>query len=207
SRMGSLAVGDALRTLRALAERRVLRLPPSDSAVTLCSALADPIVRSDGIWIAGLHAEAWPPPAQLDPFIPPAALRRAGVPAAIPASRLAQAREVLRRCRLAAAHVVASWPMHGADGENLPSPLLAEWGVSLDETAIRRPSDSLAGSIHSRTSAVRGGRRNACCPRGAARSSTKAAVRFAPMRSCGSSASRSKSCGRASGHSIAVGCS
>ncbi|HEY2590254.1 MAG TPA: PD-(D/E)XK nuclease family protein [Steroidobacteraceae bacterium] len=152
ARMGSLAAAEALRTLRALAERRLMRLPPADAAVTLCGTLADPIVRYDGIWIAGLHSEAWPPPVELDPFIPFAALRRAGAPAASPASRLAQAREVLRRCRLAAPHLVASWPAHGNEGENLPSPLLAEWGVSLDgqrarSTAVPEPIDSLARAI------------------------------------------------------------
>jgi probable DNA repair protein len=146
ARMGPRTAGDALRTLRALLERRVLRLPPSDSAVTLCGALADPIVRYDGIWITGLHAEAWPPPAQLDPFIPAPALRRARVPAANPAARLAQAREVLRRCRLAARHLVASWPAHGDEGEHLPSPLLAEWGVTRSAT-IDVPLDSLVRSI------------------------------------------------------------
>jgi ATP-dependent helicase/nuclease subunit B len=150
ARMGSLAAGEALRTLRALAERRMLRLPPSDAAVTLCGALVDPIVRYDGVWIAGLHSEAWPPRAELDPFIPIAALRRAGVPAANPASRLAQARAIMLRCGLAAAQLVASWPVHGEEGEYLPSPLLAEWGVRVESARsaqIPEPADSLARTI------------------------------------------------------------
>ncbi|MGH8221303.1 MAG: PD-(D/E)XK nuclease family protein [Steroidobacteraceae bacterium] len=161
ARMGTVAGAEALRTLRGLLGRRALRLPPSDAAVTLCGAVADPIVRYDGIWIAGLTAEAWPPPAQLDPFIPCAAQRRAGVPAANPAARIAQARELLRRCRLAGSHVVASWPAHGDDGQRLPSALLAEWGASREQQGMTRearrvsrlaagiaePIDSLARSI------------------------------------------------------------
>lgn len=146
-RMGSLAAGDALRTLRALAARRVLRLPPSDAAVTLCGALIDPVIRYDGIWLAGMHAEAWPPPAEPDPFIPIAAQRRAGIPAANPGSRLAQAREVLRRCRLASVQLVASWPVRGSDGEQLPSALLAEYGVRSGAAARARTAETLASSI------------------------------------------------------------
>ena len=135
--MGAVTGGEALRTLRALAARRALRLPPRDAAVTVCGALIDPIIRYDGLWLAGMHAEACPPPAGLDPFIPAAAQRRAGIPSATPALRLAQARELLRRCRLAGGRLVASWPMRGSDGEHLPSPLLAEWGVRIDEPGAR----------------------------------------------------------------------
>lgn len=125
--LGPVTAVEALRTLRALADRRALAPPASDAAVVLSGALTDPVVRYDGIWIAGLHADAWPPPVELDPFIPLAAQRRAGIPSADASRRLAHAREVLHRCRAAAAHLVISWPARVDQCEQLPSPLLAEW--------------------------------------------------------------------------------
>ncbi|HXS28289.1 MAG TPA: PD-(D/E)XK nuclease family protein [Steroidobacteraceae bacterium] len=143
-RVGWVTASEALRALRGLAGRRALHLAPSDVPVTLCGTLADPIVRYDGIWVAGLHADAWPPPARVDPFIPFGAQRRAGIPSANPAAKLAQARDVLQRYRLATAHLMLSWPAQGDEGEHVASPLIAECAPS---AAVQAPTESLARSI------------------------------------------------------------
>src|SRR5205814_1790311 len=82
----------ALGLLRELAARSAFRPADADPTVTLSSALADPVVEYDGIWVAGLHAEVFPQPVQPDPFLPLPAQVAAGIPAASAAGRLAQAR-------------------------------------------------------------------------------------------------------------------
>lgn|GEM_PF-375628 len=127
SQTGACDARAALQWLNALVRRRTLSFAPDDAPVTLASALDDPIVRYDGIWLAGLHAEAWPPAAGPDPFIPIAAQREAGVPAADASQWLLYAREVLQRCRRAAADEwIVSWPARTAERDHSPSPLLAE---------------------------------------------------------------------------------
>jgi probable DNA repair protein len=85
------------------------------------------VVRYDAIWIAGLHAEAFPQPIQPDPFIPLAAQLAAGVPAASASGRLAEARALVSSWREGADELVLSAPARSEDLELLPSPLLAEW--------------------------------------------------------------------------------
>lgn len=155
AQVGSIGAARALRTIGVLAERRVLGPLSGDAAVTLAGELVDPIVRYDGIWIAGLHADAWPPPIELNPFIPPSLQRRAGIPAADGAKSLALARELLRRCLNAAPRIVASWPARSEQRELALSPLLAELrsAGAASETSVQR------GGAITAAEGVRGSRR------------------------------------------------
>ncbi|HTV50331.1 MAG TPA: hypothetical protein VME21_04030, partial [Steroidobacteraceae bacterium] len=81
----------------------------SDVPVTLSSQLADPIVRYDGIWVAGLQAETWPPPPRVEPFVPLALQRAAGMSALQPTLLLEQSRQLLARLRAATAQLMLSW--------------------------------------------------------------------------------------------------
>ncbi len=124
--LGALDGPQAVRTLRALAARTSFAPESGDAEVTLTGALSDPIVRYDGIWIAGLHAEAWPPPPAPNPFIPLSAQIRAGVPGVTAASNLERARGLLDRWRRSAPELVLSWPAHRDDLDCLISPLIEE---------------------------------------------------------------------------------
>jgi len=81
----------------------------------------------DGIWVAGLHAEAFPRPVQPNPFLPLSGQRTAGVPAASAAGRLGEARALLGAWRACAGELILSAPVRVEDLELLPSPLLGEW--------------------------------------------------------------------------------
>jgi RecB family exonuclease len=83
-------------------------------------------VKYDGIWITGLHGDAWPRPVAIDPFIPLAAQRQAGIPSVSAARMLEQARALLNAWQRSAHQLVVSWPRHDGDREHLPSPLLDE---------------------------------------------------------------------------------
>ena len=121
---GTLTPTAALELLRELATSSLYRPADEDVSVTLSGVLADPIVRYDGIWVAGLDADSFPQAAQPDPFIPLSEQLRAGVPAASVAGRLAQARALLAAWHSSTAELVLSSPAHMGDLELLPSPLL-----------------------------------------------------------------------------------
>lgn len=71
--LGVLRRNAALERLRELATHTAYRPADEDAMVTVTAALTDPLVRYDGLWVAGLHAEAFPQPLAPDPFVPLAA--------------------------------------------------------------------------------------------------------------------------------------
>jgi ATP-dependent helicase/nuclease subunit B len=116
----------ALELLEALAGRTAYRPADEDVAVTVSAALADPVVRYDGMWVAGLSAEAFPQAVTPEPFLPLQAQLAAGVPQATSAGRRAQAEWLLATWRAGASELVLSLARHGRDLELAPSPLLAQ---------------------------------------------------------------------------------
>jgi ATP-dependent helicase/nuclease subunit B len=124
--VGRLSAGAAVGTLHKLAARIAFEPATGDAAITLTDMLVDPIVRYDGIWIAGLHADSWPGPVNVDPFIPLGAQRAAAIPACSAAGRLSQARALLRIWQACTGQLVMSWPQRSEDGEHLASALLEE---------------------------------------------------------------------------------
>ncbi len=125
--LGVLERGAALERLRELAAETAFRPAGEDAPVTLTAALVDPVVRYDGVWVAGLHAEAFPEPVAPDPFVPLAAQLERGFPAACASGRLAEARSLLSAWRAAAGQLVLSAPCRSEDLDLLPSPLLSAW--------------------------------------------------------------------------------
>jgi len=79
----------------------------------------------DVLWIAGLHAGAWPPRAKPNPFLPLALQRMAGMPGSSADREFAAAKRVTERLFASAAEVVCSFPAHAADEEQQASPFLA----------------------------------------------------------------------------------
>ena len=123
----SISRDNAIQWFTELASRTAYRPADDDAVITITSVLAAPVVTYDAIWVAGLHAEAFPQPVQADPFLPLAAQLAAGVPAASPGGRLSEAQALLAAWREGADELVLSAPARSEDLELLPSPLLAEW--------------------------------------------------------------------------------
>jgi ATP-dependent helicase/nuclease subunit B len=119
-----LGCAEALHLLEARAARSRFLPAAADVTVTISPLLADPIVHYDGIWVAQLHADVFPQAVAPDPFLPIAAQRAAGVPAASASGRLAQARTWLRAWHAGADELVLSAPGHAGDMELVASPLL-----------------------------------------------------------------------------------
>ena len=118
---------NAIQWFTELASRTAFRPADDDAVITISPVLAAPVVTYDAIWVAGLHAEAFPQPVQPDPFLPLAAQLAAGVPAASPGGRLAEAQALLAAWREGADELILSAPARSEDLELLPSPLLGEW--------------------------------------------------------------------------------
>jgi len=113
----------ALDLLRSLARHTHYRPADDDVAVMLAPALVDPVLRYDGIWVAGLSADVLPQPLAPSPFLPLQAQLAAGVPAASSAGRRTQAETLLRAWRHGADELVLSVPARAGDLELLPSVL------------------------------------------------------------------------------------
>jgi ATP-dependent helicase/nuclease subunit B len=123
---GALALTSAVQLLRQLAARTPFEPATDDVPVTLTSSLEDPIVRYDGIWIAGLTADAWPAPMRPDPLIPWALQRAVALPLASPEGALRWAEEAMRRWRQAADRLVFSFASSDGDLPRHASPLLPD---------------------------------------------------------------------------------
>lgn len=133
---------EAVHWFGELASQTAFRPADDDAVVTISAAFADPIVLYDGIWVAGLHAEAFPQPLQPDPFLPISTQIAAGIPAASAAGRLAEARALLGAWRAATSELVLSAPARADDLELLPSPLFAQW-VEASASGAARARDEL----------------------------------------------------------------
>ncbi|HEX9138630.1 MAG TPA: PD-(D/E)XK nuclease family protein [Steroidobacteraceae bacterium] len=121
---GPLSGRAAALLLADLAGRRAFEPASEDVAITVTDQLGDPLVHYEGIWVAGLSAEQWPPPATPDPFIPLSLQRAAGIPQASAAGQLQLAAQCLVQWRACAGELVLSFAQRVDDVECSPSPWL-----------------------------------------------------------------------------------
>jgi probable DNA repair protein len=104
-----LSLAQAVQLLQERAQREHFEPASDDVAVTVTASLEDPIVRYDGIWVAGLSADAWPGAPQSDALIPASLQRRAALPGSTPALQLAQAQRLQGLWSRHARACVLSW--------------------------------------------------------------------------------------------------
>jgi probable DNA repair protein len=121
-----LQAGEAAELLQAMAQRVSFEPASDDVPVTVTASLDDPIVRYDGIWVAGLSAEIWPPAAQPDALLPALLQRDAGVPEASAAGQLRLALQRMRQWQQRSARCVWSWPRSESELPRDRSPLLGD---------------------------------------------------------------------------------
>jgi exodeoxyribonuclease-5 len=124
--VGEQSIGEALSLLNdACAE--VLFQPKTEGAppVQVLGLLEAAGESFDALWVSGMLANAWPPPARPNPLLPAALQRAVGTPNASPEVQLVFASGVHQRFLQAAPAVVFSWPRMDGERELQPSPLLA----------------------------------------------------------------------------------
>lgn len=144
----TLTLDVAVQWLTERASLTPYRPSDDDAAVTISPAYADPVVRYDGVWVAGLSSESLPQPVAPDPFLPLSAQIAARWPAASAAGRLEEARALMAAWRSAAAELVLSAPARAADIELLPSPLLEGWRTAASSFPKTRASIWLPARLH-----------------------------------------------------------
>jgi len=128
--------------LRLLAEQTRFQPQTGDAPLTISARLADPVIVLDGLWITGLHANAWPRAPRPDPFLPWELQESAGMPEATAAGMLSFAQQ-LTACWARRAHeVVLSWPSRLEDDETLPSSLI---GVYARDAELEQRLSSRTG--------------------------------------------------------------
>jgi ATP-dependent helicase/nuclease subunit B len=115
---------EAVATLADLARERNFDAASVEAPVTLTESHDDPVVRYDGIWVAGLDAAQWPPPPRPDVFIPLRLQVAAGVPWASAAAQTHAAKASLAAWRSCTDQLICSWARLEGDAHRSPSPLL-----------------------------------------------------------------------------------
>jgi probable DNA repair protein len=124
--VGPMRAGTALGHLRALAAETAFE--PQEIAAPLL--VIDPDTATgmhfDAIWICGMDAARWPPPAAPDPFLPRDWQARQGVPGATAELAETAARRTLRRLAQSAPSLICSVPRFEQEAQLLPSALVAE---------------------------------------------------------------------------------
>ena len=122
---GPMRVRTALGHLRDLALQTAFE--PQEIAAPLLVIDPETAVgmRFDAMWICGLDAARWPPPASPDPFLPREWQARQGVPGATAELAEQGARRTLQRLSHAAEAVVCSVPRFEDEAPVLPSALVA----------------------------------------------------------------------------------
>ena len=123
----TVPLNTAVQWLTERASLTPYRPSDDDAAVTISPAYMDPVMRYDGVWVAGLSADSFPQPVAPDPFLPLPAQIAAGWPAASASGRLQEARALIAAWRACGAQLVLSAPARAQDIELLQSPLLAPW--------------------------------------------------------------------------------
>ena len=115
---------EAVATLADLARERNFDAASVEAPVTLTESHDDPVVRYDGIWVAGLDAAQWPPPPRPDVFIPLRLQVAASVPWASAAAQTRVAKGSLAAWRSCTDQLICSWARLEGDAHRSPSPLL-----------------------------------------------------------------------------------
>lgn len=133
--VGRLQAGEASQLLHDLTQGVAFEPASDDVPVTVTASLDDPILRYDGIWVAGLAAEVWPPAAQPDPLLPLMLQRDAGLPEASADGQLRLAVQRMRQWQRCTARCVWSWSRSEAELPRDMSPLLREPSAAMPATA------------------------------------------------------------------------
>ncbi len=139
--VGRIDCAGAVAQLRRVLQGTLFQPQTPECPLEISSRLGDPGLNYDGIWVAGLHAAAWPRAPRLDPFIPWQAQLAAGMPDASAAATLAAAQAASARLLSAAPQVIVSWPRRLDDEEALPSPLIADLPEAGPERSSAQFSD------------------------------------------------------------------
>jgi probable DNA repair protein len=121
---GPLPEDTAFASLSALAREVPFQPESDDVPIQVLGMLEAAGMEFEGIWIAGLDANAWPAAPRPQPFLPIAWQRRVGLPRATAESELHFARTLMQGYARCTRELKASYARQVGDEVCLPSPLI-----------------------------------------------------------------------------------
>jgi ATP-dependent helicase/nuclease subunit B len=122
---GRVSRAEAVGMLREMAGRVLFEPQELRAPLLVIDPLTSAGMHFDALWVCGLDATAWPPPATPDPFLPRDAQVRHGMPRATAALAAQETRRLFERLLASAPEVILSVAEVERDAPLLPSPLLA----------------------------------------------------------------------------------
>ena len=123
---GPISAAAALALLRDQSDSMLFEPQSPPCALSIVDASSCAGMNFDEIWVVGLEAGRWPPPASPDPFLPRQWQVRRGLPGSSAELAAAESRAVLERLRASADSVVLSVPALDGEATLLPSALLLD---------------------------------------------------------------------------------
>ncbi len=122
-----LSCDEAITALRAAATRAVFQPETPEAPIQILGVLEASGLAFDGLWLAGMSAQRWPPAASPNPLLPLPWQRAREVPRADPAQALAFSRTLTELFAKSATEVIASHALIEDSQECAGSPLVASW--------------------------------------------------------------------------------
>jgi probable DNA repair protein len=139
---GRVTRAEAVGLLRAMASRVLFEAQELRAPVLVIDPETCAGMTFDALWVCGLEAARWPPPAAPDPFLPRSVQVRHGVPRASAELAARQSRRMLERLLASAGEVILSVPEMEDDAPLLPSPLVTS--LPMLEQPAQWPAPRLA---------------------------------------------------------------
>jgi ATP-dependent helicase/nuclease subunit B len=143
---GQVNAAEARQLVRELAEGVPFEPEEIDTPLLVIDPEASAGMSFDGLWLTGMEAGRWPPPAMPDPFLPRSWQVRQGMPGANAELAERQSRRLFERLTRSADEVVTSVAQFDADAPVLASALLK--AVPLRLQPIAWAYEPLAARIH-----------------------------------------------------------
>jgi len=120
---GPMTFAEAVDRLRQIADASPFQVENEGAPIQIMGMLESSGLRFDHLWIMGLHHEAWPRPANPNPFLPIALQREHKLPHSSAERELEFASKVMERLTASAPDVVLSYPEGEGDRRLEASPL------------------------------------------------------------------------------------
>lgn len=142
--------GEALKVLKLLAKQKLF-LPESNKSkiqvLGLLEAIGTPF---EGLWVTGLHREAWPNPSKPNPLLPVALQKSLDMPRSSAARELRVAKELTAELCKGAKEIIFSWPSFVKEEATKPSRLLKGFSVkTIKELGLDQKIYSVASQMSS----------------------------------------------------------
>ncbi len=132
----------AIHQLKQICREKVFQASTHAASIQILGLYEISGLRFDHLWVLGLHNGNWPPAARPNPFIPGKLQRDVDIPNSSPRRELEVARTITRRLLETAPDCVFSFPGQ-LDGEDvLPSPLLLNMSLEIEEAVPGWQGDS-----------------------------------------------------------------